>query len=128
MDGVGRAHPSHHPSPALNISTGDIMMTIVSSMLRAASPARLLGAAMLVLALSGAAAAQQSYKTPEEAAEALASAARSGDRKALLTVLGQGGANIVQSGDAVADATTRERFVAAYDAKHQVETGEENKA
>jgi hypothetical protein len=88
----------------------------------------LLGAAALVLALSGAALAQQSYKTPDEAAEALASAARSGDRKALLTVLGQGGADIVQSGDAVADSATRERFVAAYDAKHQVETGEENKA
>jgi hypothetical protein len=102
-------------------------MMIVSS-LRAASPLRLLGAAMLVLALSGAAWAQQSYKTPEEAAEALASAARSGDGSAILAVLGAGGADIVRSGDRVADAATRERFIAAYDAKHQIETGEGNKA
>ena len=103
------------------------MMTIVSS-LRAASPARLLGAAVLVLALSGAAAAQQSYKTPEEAAAALVSAARSRDGRAILSVLGAGGVNIVRSGDRVADAATRERFLAAYDAQHRIETGDENKA
>jgi len=82
---------------------------------------------VLVLALSGGAAAQQSYKSPEEAAEALVSAARSGDGSAILSVLGAGGADIVRSGDRVADAATRERFLAAYDAKHQIET-EENKA
>lgn len=64
--------------------------------------------------------AQQTFKTPDEAASALASAAKAGDPKAIVTVLGPDGADIVSSGDAVADAATREKFVAAYDAKHQI--------
>src|SRR5262249_1008530 len=123
VDGVRRAPSRHQAGPAVN-PRGDVM--IVSS-LRATSPARLLGAMVLVLALSGGAAAKQSYKSPEEAAEAPVSAARSGDGSAILSVLGAGGADIVRSGDRVADAATRERFLAAYDAKHQIET-EENKA
>ena len=79
-------------------------------------------AALFLLAMASAASAQQSFKTPEEAAEALANAAKSGDRKALLAVLGTNGADIVSSGDAVADAATRQQFLAAYDAKHQVTT------
>jgi hypothetical protein len=35
-------------------------------------------------------------------------------------VLGRGAADIVESGDAVADTDTRQHFVAAYDAKHSV--------
>ena len=64
--------------------------------------------------------AQESFKTAEEAAEALVSAARTGDRKGILTVLGRDGADIVSSGDAIADASARKRVIAAYDAKHQV--------
>ena len=37
-----------------------------------------------------------------------------------LTVLGRDGADIVSSGDPVADASARNRVVEAYDAKHQV--------
>jgi hypothetical protein len=48
------------------------------------------------------------------------SAAKTGDRKAVLTVLGQKGADIVSSGDPVADASARNRVIEAYDAKHQV--------
>jgi hypothetical protein len=84
--------------------------------------------ALLVFAMASAAGAQQSFKSAEEAADALVSAARGGDRKALLTVLGRGGADIVSSGDEVADAATRERFVAAYDAKHQVAMEGDGKA
>src|SRR5262249_28654461 len=40
--------------------------------------------------------------------------------KALVTVLGPDGRDIVSSGDEVADKATREKFVAAYDAKHQI--------
>ena len=64
--------------------------------------------------------AQQAFKTPDEAASALVSAAKTGDRKAIVSVLGPAGNDIVSSGDAVADATTREKFVAAYDAKHPI--------
>ena len=72
--------------------------------------------------------AQQDFKTPDEAASALASAAKAGDRKAIVTVLGPDGQDIVSSGDRVADAATRQKFVAAYDAKHQIAMEGDNKA
>ena len=48
--------------------------------------------------------------------------------KAVVTVLGPDGADIASSGDEVADATTRQKFVAAYDAKHQITMEGDNKA
>ena len=72
--------------------------------------------------------AQQDFKTPDDAASALASAAKTGDRKAIVTVLGPDGQDIVSSGDEVADAATRQKFVAAYDAKHQIAMEGDNKA
>jgi Protein of unknown function (DUF2950) len=72
--------------------------------------------------------AQQDFKTPDEAASALASAAKADDRKAIVTVLGPDGQDIVSSGDEVADAATRQKFVAAYDAKHQIAMEGDNKA
>ena len=72
--------------------------------------------------------AQQAFETPDEAASALVSAAKTGDRKAIVTVLGPDGEDIVSSGDEVADAATRQKFVAAYDAKHQISMEGDNKA
>lgn len=77
-------------------------------------------AAIVVALMATAASAQQSFKTPEEAAAALVKAARAGDLKSLLSVLGESGADIVSSGDNVADAETRKKFVTAYDVKHQI--------
>jgi hypothetical protein len=65
--------------------------------------------------------AQEQFNTPEAAVEALVSAARSGDAKAIVAVLGPGGQTIVSSGDPVADSNTREKFVSAYDTKHAIE-------
>jgi hypothetical protein len=79
-------------------------------------------AALTVISLSSGAHAQQSFKTPEEAAAALVTAVRTGEDSAMLTVLGAGGADIISSGDPVDDAEQRMRFVAAYDAKHNVQT------
>ncbi|HEY1473837.1 MAG TPA: DUF2950 domain-containing protein [Pseudolabrys sp.] len=73
-------------------------------------------------------AAQQAFKSPDEAASALVGAAKAGDVKALTTVLGPDGEDIVNSGDPVADAATREKFVAAYDAKHQIAMESDSKA
>jgi len=73
------------------------------------------------VATLGPAVAQQSFKTPGAAADALANAARASDRAALLAVLGKEGAEIASSGDPVADSDIRKRFVEAYDAKHQVQ-------
>jgi hypothetical protein len=98
------------------------MITILSSTNPTLSLARLalLTAAIFAFAVASVANAQQPFKTAEEAADALVSAARTGDRNRLLTVLGRDGADIVSSGDAVADASARNRVVEAYDAKHQV--------
>ena len=72
---------------------------------------------VMVAALLGAAASvahgQQAFKTPDEAATALAAAAKANDMKAVVTVLGPDGEDIVSSGDEVADAETRQKFVAA---------------
>jgi hypothetical protein len=74
-----------------------------------------------LLGWSAPAAAQELFKTPEEAASALVGAAKSGEAKAILAVLGPDGKAIVDSGDPVADSNTREKFIAAYDAKHALE-------
>jgi hypothetical protein len=87
-----------------------------------------LAAATLVLAMASGADAQQSFTTAEQAADALVGAVRTGERRAILQVLGRDGADIVSSGDPVADDTARRLFLAAYDAKHQVTTGDDSKA
>jgi hypothetical protein len=74
-----------------------------------------------LLGVNGAALAQEQFKTPEAAVDALVGAARSGDTKAVLAVLGPDGQAIVSSGDPVADSNSRENFIAAYDAKHAIE-------
>jgi len=75
---------------------------------------------VVALAMLGSAAqAQQSYKTPEDAAAALAAAVKSapGD---ILKVLGRAAEDIVSSGDEVADNDIRQRFTSMYDAKHGI--------
>jgi Protein of unknown function (DUF2950) len=84
------------------------------------SLARLLTAAVLALAMASVANAQQSFKTPEEAVDALVSAAKAHDRNGVLTVLGQSAADIVSSGDEVADRSDRDRVLEAYDANHRL--------
>jgi hypothetical protein len=84
--------------------------------------------ALLLCAAASVASAQQAFKTPDEAASALASAAKAGDRKAIATVLGPDGDEIVSSGDEVADAATRQKFIAAFDAKHQIAMEGDSKA
>jgi len=76
--------------------------------------------AVLAFALASPATAQQSFKTPEEAVDALVTASKSSDRKGVLTVLGPAALELVSSGDEVADAAARKRVLEAYDAKHQV--------
>jgi hypothetical protein len=82
----------------------------------------------IAVATTAPAVAQQSFKTPDAAADALANAARAKDRAALLTVLGKAGAEIASSGDPVADADIRQKFVDAYDAKHGIKMDGDAKA
>lgn len=92
---------------------------------------RLIGALLVMISLSGdwgtpavsSAATQRRFESPEEAAQALVDALRSGDPKAMVAVLGEGGKAVVSSGDPVADRHARERFVTAYDDRHHFEAG-----
>jgi hypothetical protein len=67
-----------------------------------------------------AAQAQQTFGNPDEAVSALVAAVKSGIRQDVLKVLGADGEDIISSGDEVADTDARNKFVAAYDAKHAV--------
>lgn len=90
----------------------------------AAAPLRWLGHAVAVtmffVATASAALAQQTFKTPQDAVDALVATAKSADPKAAIAILGPGGDDIVSSGDKVADEAARTRFVASYDAKHEI--------
>jgi hypothetical protein len=79
-----------------------------------------LAAVILLLAMASVAGAQQTYKTPDAAVDALVASARTGDEKAALAVLGRDGEDIISSGDKVSDDAVRARFVASFDAKHQI--------
>jgi len=76
----------------------------------------LLGAMIAVCCTS--AFAQEQFKSPDDAVNALVSAAKAEDKSAILSVLGPDGRGIVSSGDEVADQTTRENFIADYEKKH----------
>ena len=86
-------------------------------------------AAIMTLALSiSMAGAQQSYPSPEDAAAALAAAVKTGTKRAILKVLGSRAGDIVESGDEVADAETRQHFLAAYGAQHSIRAEGNKKA
>jgi hypothetical protein len=84
--------------------------------------------AILVFATGSVALAQESYKTPEAAVDALVATAKGGDMKAALVVLGRDGEDIISSGDKVSDDAVRRRFVASYDTKHQIAMEGDKKA
>jgi hypothetical protein len=110
----------------------DVMSATLSFAIshRPQSLARLasLTAAMLVFAMASVASAQQSFPTADEAVNALVGAVRIGNRAGILSLLGREGADIVSSGDDVADAATRQRFVEAFDEKHQLTMDGDSKA
>ncbi|MCC8944046.1 DUF2950 domain-containing protein [Bradyrhizobium sp. Arg62] len=84
-------------------------------------------ATVLALLLSPAG-AQQGFPNPEDAASALATAVKAGTSRAMLKVLGRDAADIIESGDDVADANARESFLSAYDAKHSIKADGNKKA
>jgi Protein of unknown function (DUF2950) len=106
---------SRIPASTKSVSTSTLRSTVVLS-------------AALFFCAASAVNAQQPFKTPDEAATALVDAAKTGDQKAILSVLGPDGIDIISSGDEVADAATRTKFVAAYDAKHSIATEGNDKA
>ena len=78
--------------------------------------------------LTSASHAQQAFSSPEDAAAALAAAVKSGTNSAILKVLGNAAEDIVASGDDVADADIRQRFLSMYDGKHSIKAEGNKKA
>lgn len=67
--------------------------------------------------------ANQTFDSPEEAAQALVAAARASGTGALLLVLGQDAEPLVDSGDPVQDGNALQKFVAEFEAAHAFEEG-----
>ncbi|MFH1028705.1 MAG: DUF2950 domain-containing protein [Pseudomonadota bacterium] len=90
----------------------------------AVMPAALVIALLLITALASTCLAadirQKSFRSPDEAVQALVTAIRGDDEKALLAILGPGSRELISSGDSVADNNGRDRFVAAYEQKHSL--------
>jgi Protein of unknown function (DUF2950) len=88
---------------------------------------RVLGIALaLVIALSGAAHAapgQKSFESLDDAVNALITAFRAADRKALVEIFGAKGRPLVESGDDVADRRAFQGFVSEYERAHRLEGG-----
>jgi hypothetical protein len=87
---------------------------------------RRVAAVMLALCLAACSAGggggdQQSFSSPEAAFEALVAALEKNDTTAMTKLLGPGVEDVLDSGDAVGDRADRERFVAAYKARHALE-------
>jgi hypothetical protein len=85
---------------------------------------------LLLLAVTFAPLAQatqpQHFATPEAAVQALIEASRSGQDSNVLAVMGSDAKQLVQSGDAVADAKVHDRFLALYDESHTLVTTAED--
>jgi hypothetical protein len=77
---------------------------------------------VLLLGATGAlgASGPRTFKTPEDAVSALATAAKASDSDALLDVLGPDARQLLQSGDEVADRAQRESFLRQFDQSSQL--------
>lgn len=62
----------------------------------------------------------RSFASPDEAVTAFVDALRAENADAVFAVLGSSAKGWLSSGDSVADATERKRFLAAYDRKHTI--------
>src|SRR5258708_21147516 len=63
---------------------------------------------------------QRTFSSPEEASNALVTAAQNNDEEAMLDVLGPDGKQIVSSGDETEDAQNRANFVQRYQEMHRL--------
>jgi hypothetical protein len=77
--------------------------------------------ALCICPVSAFAAEQTTFATPEQAVGALVAAVRAGNTGELSKILGPASRNLIRSGDAVADANARSKFIAAYDDASRIE-------
>lgn len=78
------------------------------------------GSVTLSFAVTATAAKQMTFATPEQAVDALLAAIRGGRIDELRNILGPGSQALVSSGDEVADAQARHKFVAEYGDAHEI--------
>jgi hypothetical protein len=85
--------------------------------------------ALLLVSAPALAAAARAYPDPTAAVDALVVAARTGDPKAVVAVLGDRSRSFLVSGDPVSDRAALARFVELYDRSHELSTpGETTRA
>lgn len=72
------------------------------------------------------AADQKTFATPDEAVKALVQASSDGNQEEMLAIFGEDGKELVYSGDAVQDKAHMERFVKAYNTKHELVAEDDN--
>jgi hypothetical protein len=68
---------------------------------------------------------QMTFASPDEAVQAMIDSIRSDDLARLRSILGPGSDQLISSGDDVADQQGRQKFLASYDAKHQLNTAQD---
>jgi hypothetical protein len=64
---------------------------------------------------------QLSFDSADQVAQALVAAMQARDTKKVLAILGPGSARLIQSGDKVAEDAARQRFLDAFQEKHQLQ-------
>ena len=84
-------------------------------------------AALLLVSAPVLAAASKIYPDPTAAIDALVAAARSGDPRAVVAVLGDRSKGFVVSSDPVSDRAALTRFVELYDRSHALSSPDENR-
>jgi hypothetical protein len=90
----------------------------------------IVGVMMLAGFYQGAFAAEaspKSFRSPEEAVNALTEAVKGNDTKELLAIFGPSGKELIASGDKVADETGREHFIKAYEEMNKLVNENETK-
>jgi hypothetical protein len=104
------------------------MIAIAASLYSRRRTATVLMALMLALPCarpsSAAPAAQRTFASPDEAAQAFAAAVKANNTKAMLAVLGEDAQPLINSGDPVADRNARDRFLHSYEEVHSMVPGE----
>lgn len=81
---------------------------------------------LLIASITGAvfapgAAAQQTFTSPQQAADALDAAWRSGSNAHVIAILGAGAERLVRSGDPIAERHAKDRLASAYANEHRIE-------
>jgi hypothetical protein len=93
-------------------------LNVSTALVRMLRGAVLVVCAVLLMPLAHA--AQKTFGSAEEAADALVQAAKAGDRNAVLAILGTDVQKWIFSADAVADRELAQKFVSAYEQQHAI--------